>query len=114
MFVGPVDTVTLCLAAILLPFSHSHFGGLLHVPPSAPSFAFPCVVGGVVVVERDSSLPGDAAENANVCVGHDSPEPARNFFAAAAIADAFLPFWLKTSPGKREELGSLSAAPILP
>ncbi|HET7048216.1 MAG TPA: hypothetical protein VFI54_08120 [Solirubrobacteraceae bacterium] len=89
-------------------------GGLLQVPPSASSFPFPCVVGGVVAVELESSLPRNAAENADVRVGHDSPEPVRNCFAAAAIADAFLPFWLKTSPGKREELGSLSAATILP
>jgi hypothetical protein len=88
--------------------------GLLQVPPSAPSFPFPAVVGGVVAGERDLSLSCDAPENADVCVGHDSPEPARNFFTAAAIADAFLPFWLKTSPGKREELGSLSAGAILP
>jgi hypothetical protein len=46
----------------------------------------------------------------------DRPAPllAARFFAAAAMADAFLLFWLKTSPRKREELGSLSAATILP
>lgn len=43
--------------------------------PSAPSFRFTCAVGGVMVVELESSLPGDAPENADVCVGHDPPAP---------------------------------------
>jgi hypothetical protein len=42
----------------------------------------------------------------------DRPAPLRApcFLAAAATVDAFLLFWLKTSPRKQEELGSLSAA----
>jgi hypothetical protein len=77
------------------------------------------VVGGVVVVELEPSLPGNAPENPDVRVGHDPPDPAalraaRDFFTAAAMAGAFLLFWLKTSPRKREELGSLSAATTLP
>ncbi len=43
--------------------------------PSAPSCRFTCGDGGVVVVELESSLPGDAPEDPHVCVGHDRPAP---------------------------------------
>ena len=47
--------------------------GLLRVPPSASSFRLPCLVGGVVVIDPESSLPGQAPENPDVCIDHDSP-----------------------------------------
>jgi hypothetical protein len=88
--------------------------GLLQVPPSLSSFGVPAVVGGVVAVELEPSLSGNAPKNPDVYVGHDPPElPAVCFLAAPAMADAFLLFWLKTPPRKREELGSLSAPKTL-
>jgi hypothetical protein len=59
---------------------------LLQVSPSASSFRFPFVVGGVVVDELEPSLPGHATENPDVCVGHDPPDPAPSRTTLAADA----------------------------
>jgi hypothetical protein len=92
---------------------------LLQVSPSASSFRSPVVVGRVVVVEPDLSLPSNAPENPDVRVGHDDPAPSRttraacaagraaalrerDFFAAAVMTDAFLLFWLERRPGSEK------------
>jgi hypothetical protein len=60
--------------------------GSLEVSPSASSFRFTFVVGGVVVVELEPSLPGNAAKKPDVCVGHDRPDPAPSRTTLAADA----------------------------
>ena len=60
-----------------------------------------------MVVELEPSLPGNAPENPDVCVGHDPADPAalraaRDFFTATVMADAFLLFWLERRPGSEK------------
>jgi hypothetical protein len=56
------------------------------VSPSASSFRLPFVLDGVVVVELEPSLPGNAPENPDVCVAHDEPAPSRTTLAADAAS----------------------------
>jgi hypothetical protein len=64
---------------------------LLEALPSAPSVRFSSVVGDVVVVELESSLPGNAPENPNVRVAHEPPAQGSGIGIETATASGNAP-----------------------
>jgi hypothetical protein len=106
------------LAAIIFSFGHSHFEsaflldrilvwrtlGVRIVTRDCPAASSHEIDGALrCLASFESAAAGTVAYDMRrvIVCGGGSPPP-------------FLPFWLTTSPGKREELGSLSAATILP
>jgi hypothetical protein len=59
---------------------------VLEVPPPASSFHYPSVVHRVVVVELESSLSGNAPENADVGVAHAHRAPGSGIAIEASTA----------------------------